>query len=409
MSQLEQDDPALGGALNPDDAHAAATRRMIAILAVCGFASTFALRFIDPMIGVISRDLASDPHTIALLSTAFALPYAFIQPVLGPIGDAVGKERIVQVCLVIMTLTLAGAVVTGSVEMMFVLRVISGAAAGGVIPLALATIGDRVPMAERQVAISRFLLFVISGQLIGGSLSGILSTWIGWRGVFALACAISIAATVAVLVGFGWTREAAGRFQPSVAVLRYARIVSLPRARALFAFVFVEGALIFGIQPYIAPMLEQRGAGGAAQAGLIIACFATGGILYTLTVRSLLRVLGLRLMLVIAGVICGLGFLAMASGGPWGLDAVAMLGMGIGFYMLHNSFQTQVTEVAVDARASAVSLHAFSYFVGQAIGPVLFGLGLSTFGQGGAATVAGVGILVLGLLAARVIGQPRAR
>jgi predicted MFS family arabinose efflux permease len=99
----------------------------------------------------------------------------------------------------------------------------------------------------------------------------------------------------------------------------------------------------------------------------------------------------------------------MASGGPWGLDAVAMLGMGIGFYMLHNSFQTQVTEVAVDARASAVSLHAFSYFVGQAIGPVLFGLGLSTLGQGRAATVSAVGILVLGLLAARVIGQPRAR
>src|SRR3954462_14182710 len=77
--------------------------------------------------------------------------------------------------------------------------------------------------------------------------------------------------------------------------------------------------------------------------------------------------------------------------------------------MFHNSLQTQVTEVAVDARASAVSLHAFSYFVGQAIGPVLFGLGLTTLGQGGAAAVSGVAILVLGLLAARVIGQPRAR
>jgi predicted MFS family arabinose efflux permease len=409
MSELRGDEPGLEAGVSPDEEHAAATRRMIAILAICGFASTFALRFVDPMIGVIARDLASDPHTVALLSTAFALPYAFIQPVLGPIGDAVGKERIVQVCLVILTITLAGSALTGSVETMFVLRVISGAAAGGVIPLALATIGDRVPMVERQVAISRFLLFVISGQLIGGSLSGILSTWIGWRGVFGLACLLALGATAAVIGGLGWRRERAGRFHISVAASRYARILALPRARALFAFVFVEGAIIFGVQPYIAPMLEQRGAGGPAQAGLIIAGFATGGIAYTLTVRTLLRVMGLRLMLIVAGIICAVAFVCIGSAGPWGLDAVAMLGMGMGFYMLHNSFQTQVTEVAVDARASAVSLHAFSYFVGQAIGPVLFGLGLTSLGQGGAAAVSAVAILVLGLLAARVIGQPRAR
>ncbi len=36
--------------------------------------------------------------------------------------------------------------------------------------------------------------------------------------------------------------------------------------------------------------------------------------------------------------------------------------------MLHNSFQTQVTEVAPQARGSAVALHAFSFFSGQQSG-----------------------------------------
>ena len=52
-----------------------------------------------------------------------------------------------------------------------------------------------------------------------------------------------------------------------------------------------------------------------------------------------------------------------------------MLGMGLGFYMLHNTFQAQVTEVAPKARASAVALHAFSFFCGQALGVVLMGVG----------------------------------
>jgi predicted MFS family arabinose efflux permease len=402
-----------GGVSEPAAAqpHAEAEpRRLILILSVCGLASTFALRFIDPMIGVIARDLEADPHRVALLSSAFALPYALVQPLLGPIGDALGKQRIIRTCLVLLAVALACAIFARDVRVLFVLRVIAGAAAGGIIPLSLATIGDSVPMGERQVAISRFLIFTISGQLVGGSLSGVLSAWIGWRGVFALACALAVIASLAVLAGLGRAKPSDGRFQISVAAARYRYILSVPRARALFAFVFVEGAMIFGIQPYIAPLLEARGIGGPPQAGAIIAGFALGGILYTLSVRWLLRVLGLGRMLAVAGVICAGAFVVMGQDWAWPVYAGVMLVMGLGFYMLHNSFQTQVTEVVPESRASAVSLHAFSYFIGQALGPVLFGFGLTTIGAGAATLATACGMVALGLVSARVLAaQPRAR
>ena len=68
------------------------TSRLILVLAAGGFASTFAGRTVEPLVGVLARDFASPPATVALLSTAFALPYALIQPVLGPVGDALGKR-----------------------------------------------------------------------------------------------------------------------------------------------------------------------------------------------------------------------------------------------------------------------------------------------------------------------------
>src|SRR3954468_10666879 len=113
---------------------AAATRRLILILSICGFATPFAIRSPAPLIGVIARDLRSDPHTIALLATAFAIPYAFIQPVLGPVGDALGKERIMKICLAVLLAPLVASAMPLDAPMLFGLRMVSGAAAGGVIP-----------------------------------------------------------------------------------------------------------------------------------------------------------------------------------------------------------------------------------------------------------------------------------
>lgn len=390
--------------------HRAATRRTIAILSVCGFASTFAIRFLDPLIGVISRDLQADPHTVALLASAFALPYALIQPVLGPVGDALGKERVVKICLIVLGSALALSSVVTDLRLLFALRILSGAAAGGIIPLALATIGDRVDLGGRQLALSRFLTFSILGQLLGGSTSGLMADWIGWRGVFAFAAVMATGATAAVIVGFRRASRSSGVFSLSVAADRYARIIAIPRARFLFAFVFIEGGVIFGIQPYIAPMLDLRGAGGATQAGLILAAFAIGGLVYTLAVPLLLRSLGVRRMLAVAGVTAACAFLVLSVQGAWTLDAAAMLGMGLGFWMLHNSYQTQVTEVAPEARGSAVSLHAFSYFIGQALGPALFGLGLTSIGESATAWICALLIVTLGFASSRILfPQPRPR
>ena len=99
----------------------------------------------------------------------------------------------------------------------------------------------------------------------------------------------------------------------------------------------------------------------------------------------------------------------LGLGGDWKLDAVALLLMGLGFYMLHNTFQAQVTEVAPGARASAVALHAFSFFCGQALGVVLMGFGLRNIGLTGATFTAALVILGVGLAASILLTRPAAQ
>lgn len=390
------------------EAHA--QTRLILILAISGFASTFAGRAMEPLVGVVARDLQTDPRTIALLSTAYALPYALIQPILGPVGDALGKERIIKICLAALALTLAGCAVATTSETLFALRILSGAAAGGVIPLALALLGDRIDLGQRQVAISRLLVAVVLGQLSGSSLGGIMAGWIGWRGVFWLATFMGTGACAAAILGFAAPPRAGTPFDIASAIARYKVILANPRARALFGLVFVEALAIFGIFPFIAPMLETRGEGGPTEAGLALAGFAIGGLIYSTLVRTMLTYLGLSRMLIGGGLLCGIALVVVGLAGSWKLDAAALTVLGLGFYMLHNSFQTQVTEVAPEARASAVALHAFSFFCGQALAVVLFDLGLRTIGQEPSMAVCAAAVVALGFAASWLLArQPRAR
>lgn len=380
--------------------------RLIAVLAAGGFASTFAGRVVEPLVGVLARDLASPPATVALLSTAFALPYALIQPVLGPVGDALGKERVVVACLVVLTLALGACIVADDIGTLFGLRMLAGAAAGGVIPLSLAMMGDRIPIAQRQVAIGRFLVAVILGQLSGSTLAGLIEGAIGWRGVFGLAAGVGALGLCGVALGFARRlRAPGGRFALAPALTRYRAILRTPRARVLFSAVFVEAIAVFGIFPHLAHLIEARGEGGPKEAGLVLAGFAAGGLAYSLTVGLLLRFLGQTRMLMAGGAVSAGALLVVGLAGSWQADAAALVALGLGFYMLHNTFQVQVTEVAPEARASAVALHAFSFFCGQALGVAVMGLGLEALGQLPALALCAAAILVLGFATARRLAR----
>jgi predicted MFS family arabinose efflux permease len=81
---------------------------------------------------------------------------------------------------------------------------------------------------------------------------------------------------------------------------------------------------------------------------------------------------------------------------------------GIGFYMIHNSLQTQATELAPDARGAAVALHAFFFFLGQACGPIMYQIGFTTFGQLSQVPMllTGTAMATLGFVVARLLARP---
>ena len=380
------------------------TRRLILTLGLAACASVLAGRALDPLVADISAEFGAAAATVALLGTAYALPYALVQPVLGPVGDAIGKRRVIRACLVLLAITLLVSAAAPDLFSLSVMRVLAGAAAGGVFPLAIALVGDVVPIEKRQVALSRLLVAGLAGSAAGGLLAVFVAPIFGWRSVLVVCAAVALAAVLALR---GRDQVAPGsRPNLAEALARYRAILGLRAARILYATVFIEGALVFGAFPFVAPLLIERGLGGTAEAGVALAGFAAGGFLFGALAPWLLRRFGQAAVVALGGGLAALGMAGLALLPVVTALAAACLLLGLGFYMIHSAIQTRVTELVPQARGSAVALHAFCFFLGQSLGPVAFGFGWALIGPTPSLLLAAAGLLALALGLAR---QPPAR
>ena len=98
---------------------------------------------------------------------------------LGALADMFSKTRLIAACMLVVGIATLACGLATSFEMLMILRVIAGIAAGGVFPIALAVAGDRVPVQQRQVAIGRLLFAAMSGNLLGASGAGVIGDVVG--------------------------------------------------------------------------------------------------------------------------------------------------------------------------------------------------------------------------------------
>lgn len=383
--------------------------RLIFTLGLAGFASAFTMRAVDPMVPVLADAFGNSITTTALLSTAYSLMYAVGQPILGPLGDSLGKARMISINTAVLAIVLCASAFAPDFETLFVARIFTGFVAGGIIPLGIAALGDRVEYALRPIAIGRFISAVILGQMLGGATSGAVAEHFGWRVVFASAGIV--AAIAAALVMKMMRSRQVARAWPKLSSLAvsYGALFSDRRAVTLFAIVAMEAASVYGGFPYIADYLNQRTGNGPTEAGFLIGAYGVGGIIFGGIVGYLIRWLKLQQLMRVGGWTMAAVLVVLALPKPWYFDIVTMIFFGCAFYCMHNVFQTQSTELAPKERGLAVSIFACSFFLGNASGPVLFGIGHTLFGYPATFCICGATLAVLTMLAPRVMPKDTQR
>ena len=377
----------------------------INIIAIATFAASLSARALDPVLPHVADEFSISIATAASFAAVFAFTFAVVQPVLGAAADLFGKVRLMIACLVILGVAnMLGSIAT-SFPLLFATRILAGVGSGGVFPVALSLTSDLVGPEKRQVAIGRTLAGSMTGNLLGASFSGVIGDFLGWRGVLAILGALVVAASVAVAAGF---RGKAINHPPktNLKMLRhgYRTIFSNPNALC-YAAVFIEGCCVLGLFPYLASFLFDLGETSLSIAGIVIAGFAVGGLFYTMTISRFLPRLGVNGMMITGASLVGLQLAATAFGPGWKVQMGCLLLMGWGFYMIHGCLQVYASELSVEARATALALHSFFFFMGQTVGPIAYGFGIQHAGKTATLATSAVIITALGFACARLLRQ----
>jgi predicted MFS family arabinose efflux permease len=353
----------------------------------------------------IAADLLVDVNTAALLSTAYTLPYALVQPVLGTMADFFGKTRLMNISLFVVGLTAIVCALATNFHLLVGMRVGAGLVAGGVFPVAMALIGDLVPVQQRQVAIGRLLAIGLTGNLLGASIAGVIADVVGWRGVFGVLGVFGLLTAAVAFFAFRnvVTPKQRPAFNRAAVIAGFRSIFADPRAKVCFSAVFLEAVFIHGLFPYVAILLLAAGEARAAIAGIVIAGFGVGGVVYSLSVGVLVANIAERRLMIAGGALAAAGLVLTALHFPWYMQLGIFGVLGFGFYLLHGSIQVHVTELSHTARGAAASLHSCFFYLGQAAGPIVYGFGFAHGGPEPTLLTGAVVVMLVGLACSQLL------
>jgi EmrB/QacA subfamily drug resistance transporter len=379
---------------------------------------------------VIARDLGS-VSDVSWVVSAYVVSAAATTPLWGKLGDRYGRKLLLEVALGMFVTASAICGAAQSITALVILRGIQGVAAGGLMTLAMAVVGDLVAPRERGryqgYIAATFAVATIVGPLIGG----VLVQHASWRWVFyvnlplgvlaltglslrlpavepdrarkpldALGAVLLASGTSALMLACIWGGDRYGWGSPEIVGLIVATVVlggllvarerriadpivplGLLRMRVVAvasAGLFLGTAALFAITVFVPLFLQTTTGATPTQSGLLMVPAMLGiTVSTTLSGRSIARtgrykrfpLAGLALMA------SALILLAVVAGHP----SQVATGIGLAVFGLGFGMVTQILVVAVqnhvDRRELGVATAATGFFraLGGAIGAAALG------------------------------------
>jgi YNFM family putative membrane transporter len=352
-----------------------ALTRLIVLLALAAFASGASLRISDPLLPQVAQDFGSSLGAASFIATAYAIPYGTTQAFTGLIGYRLGKCQAVALACALSCLLVLLCAVAQSVPQLALARLICAPGAAIIVPLGMAFVGDVVPYARRQTVLARYLAGQMFGMIAGQVAGGIIGDLFGWRMTFVALAGVFGCAALALasqLRGNPWTRPTHHQGGIRVGfVAGYRQLFAVPWARFIVLAVFIEAAIFFGGLTYVAADLHARFGLSFSAVGLVIGTYGVGCLLYAGSVQRLVGALGERGLALGGGIVVMIGFLTLAGQPFWQTAPLACGLLGFGYYMVHNTLQTNATQMLPEQRGTAVAGFSSALFLGQSAGIAL--------------------------------------
>jgi predicted MFS family arabinose efflux permease len=333
---------------------------------------TFAQAFmVAPILPQLAGAFRTDIGTAGLAVPAYLVPYGVMTLFWGPLSDRIGRRPIIAGSMVVFAALTAATALSPSAGVFIGMRVATGIAASGVVPISLALIGDVFAFAERGRALGWLFGGMAGGIAVGSTAGALAEPFLGWGGLF-LASGAGILAMAGLAVLLLPAPRRASAVLPWAAVASgYWRLLATRRGARTYGYVLLNAVLHSGIYTWLGVFLAHRFGLGPIGVGLALLGYGIPGFLFGPLIGRLADRFG-RARIIPAGMLVAAGCaLVLAVGAPLPVVVAAIAVLSLGYDMTQPLFGGIVTDFP-GSIGQAVGLMAFVLFLGFGTGSLVF-------------------------------------
>ncbi|MER7006964.1 MFS transporter [Dactylosporangium sp. NPDC000555] len=158
-------------------------RLTFGVLAASTAAFSMLQSLVSPVLPVIQRDLHTSAGTVTWVLTAWLLAASVATPLMGRVGDMIGKERTLLASLAAIAAGCLLAALAPNITVLIVARVIQGLG-GALFPLSFGIIRDEFPPGRVASAVGAMSAVIAIGGGTGIVLAGPVVSALNWRWLF---------------------------------------------------------------------------------------------------------------------------------------------------------------------------------------------------------------------------------
>ena len=170
-----------------------------AVLALGVAAFALLQSLVIPVLTTVQHELHTTQSTVTWVLTAYLLSASIMTPILGRVGDMMGKNRVFVGTLAALAVGSLLAAVATSIGVLIAARVIQGIA-GGMVPVAFGIIRDEFPAARVAGAVGALASLTAVGAGLGIVLAGPIVAVLDYHWLFWLPLILTIAAGVCAIL-----------------------------------------------------------------------------------------------------------------------------------------------------------------------------------------------------------------
>src|SRR4051794_33683652 len=170
----------------------------LALLMVAGISFALMQTLVVPALPFFQREFETTPEWTTWLVTSFLVSSSVLTPILGKLGDAHGKKKLLVISLAIFAAASLGAAAAPNIGVLVGFRALQGVGAA-IFPLSFGIIRDEFPAEKVGVAIGTISSVFGIGGGVGLVLSGVIVEHLSWHWLFLIGAVPVLVATVLIV------------------------------------------------------------------------------------------------------------------------------------------------------------------------------------------------------------------